>query len=882
MFIYIWRTIVNSRGDNRRHPTIRIHLILASLAVILLITACPPIEPPPTPNPTLQISVTPTEIDPTELFSVEWEVLNVPSGQLCQLFVDRTDAGGETFLPELVSDVDCTGTTEHAPGTFGGHRYIIFLTTGGKEYQENSDEVFRKPISSTTTEGYSDNQVPQNAGTIRITIEGIDLNNPTNPKLIEANLNGTIITPDSTPSSVVMTFDIPHGIPPGPQQLQFNTSNHGTIIINEAITLTPIIVAPNGSPSGNGSFTSPFDLPSGLAAAGAEDTVHLLDGQHVLSAGFVIPDGIILEGQSTGAIIKPFDITANDYRIEFEGKADVRTLTIDGIYGGFYTDATDNVTIDGVVVTRTGIQGLYMEGDSTVLVTNSVFTGNQLEAFHIHGNANVTIRDTESSDNAAAGIKIHDACGENDYKIVNLERMTIRNNQNSGIYMITCSNNGEARVRDTIIEQNQFHGIHLQFNLSTIDFGTLDDPGGNTLRDNGQSTARTYWELYDERPERTIADGVLLNFVGNSIEGEAFDGAGVKTGSDEFSLAGVNYWRIENTNNKIRFSSTTTSNLPPTASPMSDISVPEGAADQNIDLTDFFDDEEDGAAALLYTASSESETVSAPTVAGTMLTLSFGTPGSTPINVSGTDSGGRGASTTFTVSVTAAGSSGPSNDDFASASMISGASGSTNGINVDASDEVGESTCLTRSRSVWWTWTAPQSAGVIFSTEGSTFDTVLEIYTGSSVDGLTCVSSNDDAVGLQSVAAFDTVVGTTYHVAVSGYGSSGTHTGSISLSWNYPDGLTGANIFASTCASCHDAGGPSFVNMDRLDPSWTGSGGDLADHIRHILVSGCMSSQWNAGGHNDTSHVDLLINYLFASDRFNGSGAPLCDSPFQP
>src|SRR5206468_4372667 len=86
-------------------------------------------------------------------------------------------------------------------------------------------------------------------------------------------------------------------------------------------------------------------------------------------------------------------------------------------------------------------------------------------------------------------------------------------------------------------------------------------------------------------------------------------------------------------------------------------------------------------------------------------------------------------------------------------------------------------------KSIWWTWTAPSAGSVTINTRGSSFDTLLGVYTGGSVSGLTAVASNDDIGGgvLQSTVTFNAVGGTTYRIAVDGYnGASGNVTLNIS------------------------------------------------------------------------------------------------------
>jgi hypothetical protein len=126
----------------------------------------------------------------------------------------------------------------------------------------------------------------------------------------------------------------------------------------------------------------------------------------------------------------------------------------------------------------------------------------------------------------------------------------------------------------------------------------------------------------------------------------------------------------------------------------------------------------------------------------------------------------------------------PANDDFESAEALDGSLGVTLGSNVGATVEPGEPGHYGRpaQRSVWYLWIAPEDGPARLSTRGSTFDTMLSVYTGSELTGLTGVTSNDDyGQTLQSRVGFTATAGATYHIAVSGY-SSGSQ-GSIVLQW---------------------------------------------------------------------------------------------------
>jgi hypothetical protein len=116
--------------------------------------------------------------------------------------------------------------------------------------------------------------------------------------------------------------------------------------------------------------------------------------------------------------------------------------------------------------------------------------------------------------------------------------------------------------------------------------------------------------------------------------------------------------------------------------------------------------------------------------------------------------------------------SGPANDNFTSRAALAGTSATVTGTNVNATREAGEPLIVGNGggHSVWWTWTAPASGSVTFATAGSNFDTLLGVYTGTSVSALTQVAANDDANGVQtSAVTFNAVAGTAYQVAVDGY-----------------------------------------------------------------------------------------------------------------
>lgn len=172
----------------------------------------------------------------------------------------------------------------------------------------------------------------------------------------------------------------------------------------------------------------------------------------------------------------------------------------------------------------------------------------------------------------------------------------------------------------------------------------------------------------------------------------------------------------------------------------------------------------------------------------------------------------------------------PVNDSFANRIALTGTTATTTGTNVNATKQTGEPKHAgnTGGKSVWWTWTAPASGMVTIDTTGSSYDTLLATYTGTSVSALTAVTngSNDDnpTGNLQtSLVKFSAIAGTVYQIAVDGYnGATGTITLHLNLvvapptvptsvaatkgtlldrvriTWTAPTGATGYEVYRST------------------------------------------------------------------------------------
>ena len=263
--------------------------------------------------------------------------------------------------------------------------------------------------------------------------------------------------------------------------------------------------------------------------------------------------------------------------------------------------------------------------------------------------------------------------------------------------------------------------------------------------------------------------------------------------------------------------------------------------------------------------------------------------------------GGVTKTATKTVTINASGSVPPSptrpaNDNFTSATVISGASGSTTGSNVGATLESSEPMPEVQSLStgsVWYKWTAPDSGPVTFRTLESNFDTILGIYTGSSIALLSEIDSGDDVDdGLTSEVSFYADAGTTYMIAVYGYNGK---EGGIKLAWSLestplpaplpstPFGPgNGSRFFINPGEEAHVVGvygltGSDFVQRgggfrvfadSRVVDCEKGSGADAYDHYDCVYYSDLDALVW-AGWSQYAGYTD---EDAYAYDSYFDSG----------
>ena len=178
-----------------------------------------------------------------------------------------------------------------------------------------------------------------------------------------------------------------------------------------------------------------------------------------------------------------------------------------------------------------------------------------------------------------------------------------------------------------------------------------------------------------------------------------------------------------------------------------------------------------------------STTTSPPSTTGPTTTTSPpSTTGSTTTTTSPPST--TGSTTTTEPPSTTGPASGPTNDDFANATVISSVPFSiaedTSQATFDPSDPGGCSS----NGSVWFAYTPPSNVRIDADTFGSSYDTVLSAWTGTQ-GALNLIACNDDFSGLQSKISFQATGGTTYYFMVAFCcGSGGNGGGSLQFSVN--------------------------------------------------------------------------------------------------
>jgi hypothetical protein len=179
----------------------------------------------------------------------------------------------------------------------------------------------------------------------------------------------------------------------------------------------------------------------------------------------------------------------------------------------------------------------------------------------------------------------------------------------------------------------------------------------------------------------------------------------------------------------------------------------------------------------------------------------------------------------------------PPNDNFANATNITTFNFSdvqdSSGATTESTDPISPSACITQFSStqgntgghpngvyntIWYKYTPVFSANLNLDTSGSSYDTVLSVWTGSA-GSLTSVACNDDiqaGVVIQSqLTNVPLTAGTTYYIMVSSFGPPDPNPislgGKTQFNFSYNFGHYPTPILTSLSPASANSGGPAFT-----------------------------------------------------------------------
>ena len=210
-------------------------------------------------------------------------------------------------------------------------------------------------------------------------------------------------------------------------------------------------------------------------------------------------------------------------------------------------------------------------------------------------------------------------------------------------------------------------------------------------------------------------------------------------------------------------------------------------------------------------------------------------------------------------------------DAFGSMVNLAGSSGSGTGNNSGATLESGEPQHANKDagQSVWISWQPSVNGIATISLAGSSFDTLLAVYTGNSLSALTPIASDDDSAGyFSSAVRFNVTAGTRYRIAVAGLGVASGH---FNFQWSLTPTTAQAPVITTQPASQTVAlGGAATFSVATVPANatvqWYFNGQALAGATNKVLSIasvdgsrvGSYSAQVTSGGESATSVIAAL------------------------
>ncbi len=680
-----------------------------------------------------------------------------------------------------------TGISGSADGSADNARFAsptgIGLDSSGNIFVADTDNnTIRKVTSTGTVTTLAGASLPDGSGqgTADGTGTAARFNTPIG---ITVNASGTLAVADRDNQTI-------------------RTINTTTAVVTTLAGSPPAFAATNAAGSG-ARFKSPFGLA--LDTAGnvyvADELNHLI--RKVSSAGVVTTlagtSGVAGSTNATGTAAKFFG--PNGVAVDIFGNVYVADT---------YNHLIRKITAAGAVTTLAGSVGTAGSVDGTGVAAQFNHPG----GLAVDGSGNVYVADSDNqtirkitaggvvttlagragsvgnSDGVAAGARFTlpvgiAVDGNGNLYIGDEDGHTIRKLTPGGIVSTLAGSAGSSGYQDGIGSDVQFDGPD----------GVAVDAYGNVfVADHSNNAIR-----------KITASGVVTTIGGNvsAVAGGA-DGLGsaayfYKPEGIVVSSTGVLYVSDADNNRITKGTLSTAAN----------IAVTLGGYDSQTDginsvdfgynstagpITQTFTITNTGTATLTGLALAKDGTSSADFTLGALGTTTLAAGASTSFTVSFTPgalgvrqasihiaSSVTGTANPFDINVNGVGVAAPANNNFASRiNLGSVATVDTTGTNVGATLEANELTYGgLAGASVWYEWTAPATGWTTIHTSGTELDTVIALYTGTTLAGLTELGFNDsssrngDTGNDASRLVFMAQSGTSYKIAVAGYASTG-------------------------------------------------------------------------------------------------------------
>ncbi|MDB6033451.1 MAG: hypothetical protein JWM16_3789, partial [Verrucomicrobiales bacterium] len=199
----------------------------------------------------------------------------------------------------------------------------------------------------------------------------------------------------------------------------------------------------------------------------------------------------------------------------------------------------------------------------------------------------------------------------------------------------------------------------------------------------------------------------------------------------------------------------------------------------------------------------------------------------------------------------------PPGDNFANRVPISGFNGTVSGTNQFATRENEEPNHAGKvgGKSVWYVWTPPASGIATFNTRGSSFDTLLGVYKGTTVENLSTVASDDDSGGaLSSALSFNAVAGAQYAVAIDGAGGA---EGDFVLHWELE--VTAEQIPVIVNPPLSQTVPPGGSHTFSVTPQNSGLAYNFQWFFNGLLIPGATNQTLTVTNASDASVGDYLV-----------------------